>query len=267
MIKKTVILVTVLLGMTNAFAQDLIVPQKGEPINAYNLEQSVDYLFFTKENSADSPILRIAKTDVLMVRKADGSVLSLNSQIANNASDNGKESQSDFPIINESDIHGSLIEQGNCVYIPTDSPFDYEQAGQQKVKEMVTQWGYWKVVNKPEQAHFILQFTTQTSGSDVSILIIRPRKYYAQCPTVVRDGIWGGWKQGKKSVGVTVNWRNANENPSENRKNAVIMVEHMKKLIAETNDKESKNFYKYHSKALDADAVSNDSSGRCIYAD
>jgi len=265
MIKKTFLyLVMVSMGMMMASAQDLIVPKSGDPINAYNLEQGDDYLFYTQNKDLDSPILRIAKNDVLMVRKANGSVLPMDNKGTSNT--NAAE-EGDFPLIDESDIHGSLITQGNCVYIPTDSPYDYEQAGQQRVKETVKQWGYWKVVNKPEQAHFILQFTTQTSGPDISLLVIRPRKYYAKYPIFKRDGFWGGWKEGKNYIGVTINWRNANEDPKDNVQNAVIMVEHMKKLITDLDNKESKRFYKYHSKALDADAVSNDSSNIQIYAD
>lgn len=265
MMKKFLSFSFLLFFATTTFAQDLIVPKEGNPINAFNVEESESYLYYTKGNDASSQILRIAKSDVLMVRRANGSVMSLDNQKENIV--DGTEQQADFPIINENDIHGLLIAEGNCVYIPTDSPYDYEQAGQQKVKEMVKNWGYWTVVNKPEQAHFVLQFTTQTSGNDFSILIIRPRKYYAAFPKVKRDGFWGVWKEGKKNIGVTVNFMKANEDPAENVKNAVVMVEHMKKLITKTEDEESKRFYKYHSMALDADAESNDSSAKMIYAD
>ncbi len=263
MIKTTILnLVFVLMGVLMASAQDLIVPKSGDPISAYNLEQSEDYLFYTLNIDSDSPILRIAKNDVLMVRKADGSVLSIDNQ--KTAKINDAEQEELFPIIDESTIQGSLIAQGNCVYIPTDSPSDYEQAGQQQVKEMVKKWGYWTVVNKPEQAHFILQFTTQTAGYDISVLIVRPRKYYDSCPIVNRSA-GGIWKQ--TQIGVCINWIYSSENLNDNIKNAITLVEHMKKLITNKDDKQSKKFFKRNSEALDANAVNNNGHWKMPYAD
>ena len=245
-------------------AQDLIIPKQGDPITAYNVEVSGNFVFYTTEAKEDAPIQRIAKGNVLMVRRQDGSVLNMTENVSAETESQPEESQ--FPEIKEEDIHGNLIAKGNCVYIPTDSPLDYEKAGQEQLKENMKAWGYWTVVDKPEQAHFVLQFTTQTSGEDLSFIIIRPRKYYALHPTLVRSGWNGAWTNAKKEVGVTANWTKSNEDINDNKLKAILLAEHLKRMILNPDDGDGKRFFKYHKEALDADNANNDSSIRCIYA-
>ena len=247
-------------------AQDLIVAKQGDPVKAWNIEISDKYVFYTTEPGESAQIQRILKEDILMIRRADGSAVPLTSSNSAPATATAEDATPDAPEIDENAIHGSLIAEGNCVYIPTDSPLEYEKAGQKRLKEYVQKWGYWKVVGKPEQAHFVLQFTTQTSGEDLSFIIIRPRKYYAAHPTLTRSGWSGAWTNAKGEVGVTANWVKSNEDVGDNALKAELLADHLKRMITDPDNKDGKRFFKYHTKALDADNKSNDSSKWCIYA-
>ncbi len=162
--KRSLVIAAWMLGTLGAQAQDLIIAKQGDPVKAWNLEVSDKYVFYSTEPGENAPIVRMAKENILMIRKADGSAMNFTGEQTGATTTAAPSATPDAPIIDEGNIHGNLIAEGNCVYIPTDSPLAYEQAGQQRVKEYMKQWGYWKVVEKPEQAHFVLQFTTQISG-------------------------------------------------------------------------------------------------------
>lgn len=267
--KRIVSIVALVLGAVGAQAQDLIVAKLGDPVKAWNVDVSDKYVFYSTEPGEGAPILRMAKENILMIRKADGSVVSFapeqtGAATAIAATAPVQDTTPEAPIIDEQDIHGSLIAEGNCVYIPTDSPLTYELAGQQRVKEYMQQWGYWKVVGKPEQAHFVLQFTTQTSGDDRSFLIIRPRQYYAAHPTLTRNGVSGSWTNAKGEVGVTVNWTRSNEDVGENTIKAQLLAEHLKGMILAPDKGDGKRFFKYQGKYLDADNVKGNNSSEFV---
>ena len=200
-------------------AQDLIVPIQGDPINAYVIEEGDNYYFYTKEKSDDAPILKIAKDKVLLIRYEN----------ANNLS------SSSFAVILDEDIHGMIIAQGNCVYIPCDSALDYERAGQETVKEIVSGWGLWTVVDKPEQAHFVLQFTTQTSGKDYSWVIVRRRAAYLANP--ILTGSWDGtmdtFNCKKGNLGMVFAYTRSSEEISENKQVAISLTKELHEKIKE----------------------------------
>lgn len=56
-------------------AQDIIVKNSGETIKAYNLEASGTSVFFQLSAEPDAPLQKLPKTEILVVRKADGTKL------------------------------------------------------------------------------------------------------------------------------------------------------------------------------------------------
>lgn len=236
-----------------AFAQDLIVPKEGDPMKAFNIEVGEKYLFYQLEQNDEAPIQRIDKNDVIMVRRVDGSVLNLQVDSSMPPTANEKQSPSkNFPEIDESDIHGSLIAKGNCVYIPTDSPLDYEKAGQERLKQLVEEWGYWTVVEKPSQAHFVLHYLTTISSLDLSWLFVRPRRYYTAIPfpSSYYDGFWDSWGDAKKNMGVCVSCTRSNEDPKENIINAEFFFGKLESVV-------NKKLSKKVEAVLDADNENN----------
>ena len=208
-------------------AQDLIVPKHGNPIIAYNLEMSDKYYFYTTDASEDATINRIAKDSVLVVRRSDGSVLQSTSMETKKVLETSTEPEeiSNYPEIKDEDIHGSIITKGNCVFIPTDSHLEAEQAGQVQLKKRVKEWGYWTVVDKPEQAHFILQYWLNAKGKDCSAVVIRPREYY-----MVEPIIQNNTKKGVIPVGYRLS---DDENLEINISNANIIFNHLKSMLTD----------------------------------
>lgn len=251
-----------LLATISMTAQDLIVPKHGNPITAYNTDAGGSFIYYTVESDANAALQRIAKDSVLMVRKADGTVMdfaaaSTTSQSTPVAVEKLK---TEYPVINETDIHGSLIAQGNKVFIPTNSYNESERAGQEKLKELISEWDYWTVVNKPEQAHFVLQYVVTSIGEDYSWLLVRPRKYYNSKPYIERFG---------QNIGVLVCARRTDDSdPQRNLMNADIFFNHLKGMLSDTDYEQkvtlkykraSESFKDKHStKCLDADNKSND---------
>lgn len=56
-------------------AQDILITQKGDIINVYQTEISQNSISYTLEDNADAPVIKIAKEDVLMIKKKDGTQL------------------------------------------------------------------------------------------------------------------------------------------------------------------------------------------------
>lgn len=248
--------------LTNA--QDLIIPKRGEPVKAYNTEVGSNFVFYMTEQKEDAPILRIPKDSVLIIRRADGSTLPLSGENTNfNTLTNEITSSNDFPIIEESDIHGSFIAKGNRVYIPTNSIMSYERVGQERLKEIISQWGYWTVVDTPKQAHFVLHFITTTSWKDKSWLFVRPRKYYEAypSPSSYYNDNRVSFMEAKNSMGIFIGKRLSNENNDTNITNAEELANYLIRVITNPEEKESKKFHKYLDIYLDADSQMNNYIG------
>lgn len=169
---------------------------------------------------------------------------------------------SPFPIIDESDIHGSYIAEGNCVYIPVDSPREYERAGQIKLKECMKEWGYWTVVDAPDQAHFVLQMVVATVGYDQILLLIRPRAYFSAIPydmdydsfTCNAVGEYSGINVVRISKGGDF------EETETNEKAARVLASYMKSLLSPTTrswEKLQRSFLKRAESSLNADNASH----------
>ncbi len=261
--KRILLTIAAILLMTmSSMAQDLIVPTHGNPITAYNIDAGNSFIYYTAEPDADATLSRIAKDSVLMVRKADGTVMDFAAASTNSQSVPAtmEKPRTDYPVIDEADIHGSLIAQGNKVFIPINSYIESERVGQEQLKKLVSEWDYWTVVDKPEQAHFVLQYVLTSKGRDNAWLFVRPRKYYNSNPFVENFDI---------NVGVLVCVRKSNDSDSGiNRRNADIFFNHLKGLLIDpTYEKRATLVYKQASKwfkskdtqkHLNADYESND---------
>ena len=154
-----------------AYAQDMIVTNDGKTIMAYNTDFSPsNAIYYQLENSNSAPLQKINKSEVLIIKLANGSKVDPSedtmasiaaSQVSSILADSNQ-----YPNVDLSNFHGCLFQAGNCVYIPIDSPIDYEKAGQERFRQRMKMANIWTVVNAPEQAHFVMQFWTSTKGSD-----------------------------------------------------------------------------------------------------
>lgn len=68
--------------MTSIAAEpDILVTQSGESLKVYNLEMSPTTVFYTLAEGADAALQKIAKADVLIIKKADGTVVNFNEPV------------------------------------------------------------------------------------------------------------------------------------------------------------------------------------------
>lgn len=72
-------------------AQDVIITKKGDVLNAYRTELSSTSIFYTLENNENSPIQKVDKKDVLMIKKKDGTQLNFYSEKNSENSDTPKD--------------------------------------------------------------------------------------------------------------------------------------------------------------------------------
>lgn len=189
--KKLIILFAALL-FTNGFmyAQEIIVKQDGTAINAYRTDYSGQVIYYQTEDTDTSAIYRIKKEEVLVIRLADGTPVmpnagqpvQTNTTVPANAvaTTTPVKEQSAFPDIDLTDYHGFLLDKGNCVYVAYNKNVDYEVAAVDAMKRSITQSGLWKVVDKPSQAHFVLQYNVCLAGKDFARILFRPRENYQQ---------------------------------------------------------------------------------------
>ena len=167
-------------------AQDIIVKNNGSVINAYRTDYSGQLIYYQTSDSDTAAIFRIRKEDVLVIRLADGTAITPNA--APSVQDKGQSAENDAPLVGESrfpdidltNYHGFLLNKGNCVYVTYNTKTDYETAAVEAMKKMIAENGLWQVVDKPSQAHFVLQYNVCLSGMDFVYLIFRPRDNYEQ---------------------------------------------------------------------------------------
>jgi len=182
--RYTLLLLLSLLSVA-VLAQDKIVTHHDEVINGFVVEISETSVFYSTD-SVNENLKRIAKEDILMILKADGTVINLAEAAPATPVAEVAEQPDRFPIVDLSQYHGYLLQKGNCVYIPTDSKKDYERAGQEVFNNRTAEIGYWKVVDKPEQAHFVMIYLVSLSGRDHANICFKTRDAYAKNKEMIR---------------------------------------------------------------------------------
>lgn len=179
--KKILFTLLAICTSASSFAQDLIVTNTGNSFSAYNLDTSSEsYIYYQLSEADTSTVLRINKKDVLIIKKADGTKYDPavpNSIIA----DNKTPISNNFPDIDLSLYKGSLFNKGNCVFVTSNSNVPYELSAVERIKARLNDLGYWQIVDKPSQAHFVVQYGVDLEGRDKAFLFIRTTKSYSDC--------------------------------------------------------------------------------------
>ena len=76
--RKSLLICAFLFGTQMLFAQDIIVTNEGESLKVYNMEIGPSAIFYQLSESPNAEIKRIAKSDVLIIRKTDGTKIDPN---------------------------------------------------------------------------------------------------------------------------------------------------------------------------------------------
>lgn len=106
-----------------ASAQDIIVTNDGKSMKVYNMEVSSESVFYQLEDSKDAPLQKILKSDILIVKKADGTKLDFSNTTLTNSSvdiqNNNQSTKIIKPIWSEEETkknNKQLIDQYNVVF-------------------------------------------------------------------------------------------------------------------------------------------------------
>lgn len=70
-----------------------------------------------------------------------------------------------------SNYSGFLLNKGNNVYVTSGEP-DYEIAGAQELIKQISVDGFWKPVNRVDQAHFVIEYHVNLEGRDKAYITI-----------------------------------------------------------------------------------------------
>ncbi len=72
--------------------------------------------------------------------------------------------------INTDNYSGLLYAKGNNIYVPYSSTKIIIRSGSKTIRELLTDDGYWNIVGCPEEAHCIIWYAIDYSGSDKAYL-------------------------------------------------------------------------------------------------
>ena len=92
--KKIFLFIAFLFSALHVSAQDLIVKNSGESVKAYNLEIAGSSLFFQLTADPNAPVQKLPKTEVLIIKKADGTKIDLDAPAAQPAAQQAVQQQS-----------------------------------------------------------------------------------------------------------------------------------------------------------------------------
>ncbi len=185
--KKQLIFFFLVLLSLAVRAQDVIMTQDDRIIKAFNVEVATggQFVYFTLNQTDTATVQRIPKTQVFIIKKADGTRIDPNAkdapvQPSAATPDSVVVPRDRFPEVDLTGFHGLLISKGNCVYVPINGAYEGERAAQAHLKRLLEQDGFWKVVDYPEQAHFVFQGVLTTAGQDRFFFVLRTRSSYQQ---------------------------------------------------------------------------------------
>ncbi len=144
----------------NCQSQNLIQLLNGEEINAQQIISMRGDLIVYKTGGT---VFDINKSEVEYVLHAELGEIKINIDCENEDT------------VNVENYTGFLLDKGNNVYIPVNSPNEYERSGADVLKRLIKQNGFWNIVNQLRAAHFVLEYKVSLTGLDRSYLIIKNR--------------------------------------------------------------------------------------------
>lgn len=199
MFKKIFFAILLLTMVSNLYAEDIIITNDAKSIKAKIEEVSKTEVKYKDATNLNGPTFVLEANEIQTIIYENGQVQNFTqsaqthnaSSTSNSASVQDNQPSVDrFPIIPLEATHNDPLAIGNCVYIPTNSPHAYERKGQEYIKEhfyeLYEQYAPgetpYVVVDRPEQAHFILHYVVNTMMTDIALLIVRPREYFEAEP-------------------------------------------------------------------------------------
>lgn len=186
--RRFLLLLIMIASVGIGFAQDVIVKKDGSIIMSKVLKISETEIEYRNFDNPDGPIRTVSISNVLSINYQDGEKEMFGDTQTAPAPAPAQASEpeeSRFPEVDLSQFHGLLLAKGNCVYVAANSTEQWDLWGVERIKYHLKSIGYWTVVDKPEQAHFIIQFGINLRGNDRAYGYLRTRKSYEDFPEIV----------------------------------------------------------------------------------
>lgn len=189
-------------------AQDIIVTNDLRIIEAHRLEIGESRLFYTESPSSDAAFVSIMKSDVLVLRRSDGTKMLFDDAAPQpqQASQSAAEPQIAPPLVVEeaeatrtpasqgvkpsqpspapvASTTGFLLRPGSKVYVYVNSDNSCEAVVQRMIVECIEEQGLWTLVSKPQQAQFQIGYQLNAKGQGKGIMAIESMKADLQTQT------------------------------------------------------------------------------------
>ncbi|MGM9809372.1 MAG: hypothetical protein ACI30J_00665 [Paludibacteraceae bacterium] len=160
------------------FAQDFLFTQSGEYLKVYKADIGATHIYYYLSDTDTASVHAIPKKEVYVVKKENGLVIQI--PLVDLESD-------DFEIKSTKPLQitpstGFLLKQGCSVFVTSNTNEEWDRKGAQKLKELIKEDGFWKVVETPDLAHFILQYGVCLKGYDLGMLVLRNRNSFLKYP-------------------------------------------------------------------------------------
>lgn len=173
---KRILLLSILLllpGSVCIYAQSYIIPSSGAPIEAYNLHEEGNYIFYQEKGSAPDQFKMIEKSKVDFIKRETDS----------NKTESGRafEQEEQKPVNTSSTVPLSfyerrfnVLDKGKKAYVALlpDVETPYEKALVDGVKKGIKESGYWNLVDSPEEANIIIGCSVDVSGKDEAHILV-----------------------------------------------------------------------------------------------
>ncbi len=185
----------------NIMSQNIIKPKYSD---AYEVEQIIsmkgDYVVFKRAGTE----FDLNKKEIQYVIHEELGLIfgSVEKQVTN------LKSNYNIDTLDINNYKGFLLAEGNKVFIPQNSPNDYERAGATSLKDIIKEKLFWIAVDSEYEAHFILEYIVDTSGSDNAYYKILSRD---------RSFVFNSKKDGYNVPGINrLGYKSTNENIDKN---------------------------------------------------
>lgn len=157
--KKIILLfLTISATVANVFSQDLIQFKNGRTLWVEDATQHNEQIFATKN---DKHVVYDISEIVLLEFLEDGLVYF--------------DTSNNILYVDPSSVSSPVYALNHRVYIPFSSTKIAQRSGSIRLRELVEESGWWKVVNSPLEADFILKYVFSDKGKDHAYIQIEDR--------------------------------------------------------------------------------------------
>ncbi|MDR2410074.1 MAG: hypothetical protein LBE13_18465 [Bacteroidales bacterium] len=165
--KKIIVILVALFFANLSYSQDIIKLVTGETIIANVNEIREDEIVYKSDASAPSMIMNISK--IAFIELEADKMYFYNYDI--------KKHDVNTPELQQLEMNNpfELVKKGMNVFVPISSKAVAERAGKLRTRQILSEDGYWNVVETPYEAHFIFEFFIDDIGRDMAFFVIKSR--------------------------------------------------------------------------------------------